>query len=97
MIRDTIEQEDLVEAETQEILQQRVLRAGVGFTGDEPIEQSLPTYDAVNELLAKAPVRRGKSISLQFGFEPIFDKNRLTLALQKEESNFSWILAVHNL
>ena len=97
MVWDSVEPEDLVEAEPQEILHQRLLRAFVGFACKKPIERGLPADNAINKFLAKAAIGRGNVASAQLGLEQIFDEIAFAPVLEDLDRNFSWILAAHKL
>jgi hypothetical protein len=73
---DAVEPEDLVEAQAKQILNAGILLPVIGFLGNEPIKRGLVADNAVNQFLAKAPVRPGYAGFCRFQgfFQQIFSK-----------------------
>ena len=96
---DTVEPENLVEAEAQQIFQRRPLLArGVGFAGDKPVERGLPAHDAADEFVTKAAVGGRKARGGKRSFEQIFSEFTAGQALRENSRrNLSWILVVQQL
>ena len=63
------------------------------FPRDEKIQGRLPPHDAVNQLLAEAPVLGREMSASEGGFEKILHEIRArSSALQNLRSNLSWFL-----
>jgi len=66
MVGNALQPEDLVEAQAQDVLNDRELSTNGGYVAcsvpglpaDQPIERRLPPHHAIDEFLAKAPVCR---------------------------------------
>jgi hypothetical protein len=98
VIGDAVEPEDLVKAELEQMLERTFLGAILRFAGNKPVEGLLPADDAVNQLLAEAPVRGRQGRAGQRIFEQILDKCAAALPLTQDAGrNFSWIFSAHNL
>ena len=74
VVGDTLEPEDLVKPETQQVLQARFGRAVLGFSVDQPIQRCLPANDAIDQLLTQAAVGRRELGAAQSGVKEVFDK-----------------------
>ena len=94
MVGDAAKPENLVEAESKNVLEQRFLDAALSFAFDEPIQGGLPAHHTIDEFLTKATIGGRKASFGQKIFEGILDE---AFPLQNLDSNFSWILAAHNL
>ena len=57
MIGDSLEPEDLVQTQSEEILQPGLLRARAGFSPDQPIQRRPPANHPIHQFLAQPPVR----------------------------------------
>ena len=98
VVGDAVEPENLVEAETQEILQSGFLGAAGSLAGDEPIERGLPADDAVNEFLAEAAISGGKVRLSEGGGEEVFyEVIPRVPAVQNLGCNLSWFLLVQSI
>jgi hypothetical protein len=56
VVGDTVEPEDLVEPQAQQVLEHQLLRAAAGSTRDQPVQGGLPADDTIDQFLAKAAV-----------------------------------------
>jgi transcription elongation GreA/GreB family factor len=94
MVGDTIEPNELVEAQAEE---RSNGRGGVGlpaFAGDEPIEEGLLTAGAVDQFLAEVPIDLGQAGEI--AAEQRFDGNGACFSLdQHARRNFSWFSFRH--
>jgi len=97
VVGDAIEPKDLVKAEPQEVLQDWLLGARVGFAGDQPIKGGLPADDAIGQLLTQVAVGDRKVCSGQFRFEPVFHEIPARAPLEDAHCNFSWFFVAHDL
>ena len=77
MAGNTVEPENLVETEPQEILQGGFLFASAGFEGDKPVERGLPADGAIHDFLAKRAVGGRKLRSRQRVFQQILGKSAI--------------------
>ena len=94
MIGDAAKPENLIEAKPKDVLEERFLDAALSFAFDEPIQGGLPAHHTIDQFLTKAAIGRRKMSFGQKVFEGILDEPS---PLQNLDSNFSWILAAHNL
>src|SRR5206468_8903016 len=74
MIGNALEPKDLVEPQSQQILQPWLLLAPPRLLFDQPVERSPPAHNAINQFLAEAPIGGRQPGAAQGNFEEIFDE-----------------------
>lgn len=64
MARDTVQPENLVQAETEQVLESGFLSPMAGLAIDQPVQSCLPSDDPIHELLTQPAVSRREVRSL---------------------------------
>jgi transcription elongation factor GreA len=96
MIGHAIEPEHLVEADAQEDLHERFLRARGGFAPDEPVERAFPADDAIDDFEQQAAIVRSELRGGWLAFDEVFREfPAVRAALEDAGGNFSWFPFVH--
>src|SRR6266699_1685105 len=97
MVWDAIEPKNLVKSQSQQVLQQRLLRATFGLASDEPVQRHLPADNAIDQLLAQMAVGKREPRAGQRVFQQVLHEIYALATLQDPHCNFSWFLTAHNL
>ena len=89
--RDAIEEEELVDAEPEKILERGLLATSVGAAGDDPIECRALSKNAVNQLLGEASVGGREAPEIRIGLETMLEKVAWGVGMpQGTIGNLSW-------
>ncbi len=93
---DAIEEEQLIQAEPQQVMQGGLLRASSGPAVDDPVQRRALPHHPVNQLLRQPPIGRGQGKESGIGFHAMLHEvSRSARTLKGAEGNLSWSGNVH--
>lgn len=96
MVWDTVQPEQLVQAEPEQDLHGRRLPARASLAGNQPIQRGLPPHHPARKFLDQTPVRGRQPVNRQGGIQQVFDVTARGFPIEQDaKGNFSWFALQH--